>query len=37
LELDAIVLRLLAKRPEDRFASAEELLAALREFLSRAA
>jgi hypothetical protein len=36
-ELDAIVLRLLRKRPEERPASAEELVIALRDWLNRAA
>jgi hypothetical protein len=35
-ELETIVLRLLAKAPADRFASAEELLLALRAWLDRA-
>jgi serine/threonine-protein kinase len=35
--LDALVLRLLAKAPEGRPASAEELVVALREWLHRAA
>ena len=35
--LDAIVLRLLRKAPEERYASAEELVLALRDFLNRAA
>ena len=36
-QLEAIVLRLLAKDPADRFPGAEELLIELREFLNRAA
>jgi serine/threonine protein kinase len=36
-ELEAIVLRLLAKAPEDRYPGAEELLVDLRGFLNRAA
>jgi serine/threonine-protein kinase len=36
-ELDRIVLRLLMKRPEERYAGADELLPELREFLNRAA
>jgi tRNA A-37 threonylcarbamoyl transferase component Bud32 len=36
-ELEAIVLRLLKKRPEERPASAEELVIALRDWLNRAA
>jgi hypothetical protein len=35
--VEAIVLRLLAKKPEDRFPGAEELLIALRDFINRAA
>ncbi len=36
-EVEAIVLRLLAKDPNDRYAGAEELLIALRDYLNRAA
>ena len=36
-ELDAIVLQLLRKDPDERPASAEELVVALREWLNRAA
>ncbi len=36
-QIEAIVLRLLAKDPDDRFPGAEELLIELREFLNRAA
>jgi serine/threonine-protein kinase len=36
-ELDAIVLHLLRKNPEERPASAEELVVALRDWLNRAA
>jgi len=36
-ELDSIVLRLLRKNPEDRPASAEALVVALRDWLNRAA
>ena len=36
-ELEAIVLKLLAKDPKDRYAGAEELLIALRTWLNRAA
>jgi len=36
-DLDAIALRLLAKRPEERPESAEELVVALRDWLNRAA
>lgn len=36
-QIEAIVLRLLAKDPADRFPGAEELLIELREFLNRAA
>ncbi len=36
-ELEAIILRLLAKAPDDRFPGAEELLIALRDYLNRAA
>jgi len=36
-ELEAIILKLLAKSPEDRYPGAEELLIVLREFLNRAA
>ncbi len=35
--VEAIVLRLLAKNPEDRFPGAEELLIELRDFINRAA
>jgi eukaryotic-like serine/threonine-protein kinase len=35
-ELDALVLRLLSKRPEERYATAEELVVALRDHLNRA-
>jgi serine/threonine-protein kinase len=35
--VEAIVLRLMAKDPDDRFPGAEELLIALREYLNRAA
>ena len=35
--VEAIVLRLLAKKPEDRFPGAEELLIELRDFINRAA
>ena len=36
-DLERIVLRLLSKAPEDRYASAEDLVLALRDFLNRAA
>jgi serine/threonine-protein kinase len=36
-ELDRIVLRLLMKRPDERYASADELLLDLRDYLNRAA
>ena len=36
-ELDRIVIRLLGKRPEDRYAGADELVLELRDFLNRAA
>jgi len=36
-ELDRIVLRLLSKAAEDRYAAAEELVLDLRDFLNRAA
>jgi predicted Ser/Thr protein kinase len=36
-ELETIVMRLLSKKPEDRYPGAEELLIALRDFLNRAA
>jgi serine/threonine-protein kinase len=36
-ELDRIVMRLLSKRPEQRYAGAEELVLDLRDFLNRAA
>jgi serine/threonine-protein kinase len=36
-ELERIVLRLLNKRPEDRYAGAEDLVLELRDFLNRAA
>jgi serine/threonine-protein kinase len=34
-ELEAIILKLLSKKPDDRFASAEDLLIAFREYLNR--
>jgi tRNA A-37 threonylcarbamoyl transferase component Bud32 len=36
-EIESIILRLLAKAPDDRFPGAEELLIELREFINRAA
>jgi hypothetical protein len=36
-ELEAIILRLLSKKPDDRYPGAEDLLIALRDFLNRAA
>jgi len=36
-QLEIIILRLLSKKPEDRYPAAEDLLIALRDFLNRAA